>query len=220
MLRSDEINEIAKALSSCQKELKDVYKGTKGYGYNYAPLDKVYDEVRPKMTKHGLSLTHQKSYNADSKTIELHSMLMHESGQWIEYSASLPFVSMKQMNDYQASGSGFTYLERYQTSAIFAITSDEDNDAHGEQQSYAPPPSKATANEQKILLDEFKNLCDMYRINAKDFIIAKLGENVYADKKLLYKEVRHYMQKQDILQADLEAFAGIEAPAYLDEDSN
>lgn len=128
MKKSESIAKIAKALSQCQSELKDVFKGTKGYGYNYATLDIVYDEVRPKMTKCGLSLTHAKSYNKEQNIIELYSMLMHESGEWIEYYGSLPFVEMKQMNNYQASGSGFTYLERYQTSAIFGITSDEDND--------------------------------------------------------------------------------------------
>jgi len=133
MKRSENISDLAQALNKCQAELKDVYKGTQGYGYKYASLDKVYDEIRPKMTKHGLSLTHEKSFNKDNNTIELHSLLIHTSGEWIEYHGSLPFVSMKQMNDYQASGSGFTYLERYQTSAIFAITSDEDNDAQGEQ---------------------------------------------------------------------------------------
>ena len=128
MKKSEEISELAKALSETQKDLKDVYKGTAGYGYNYATLDRVYDEVRPKMTANGLSLTHEKSFNREQNTIELRSMLLHTSGQWIEYYGSLPFVAMKQMNDYQASGSGFTYLERYQTSAIFGITSDEDND--------------------------------------------------------------------------------------------
>jgi len=144
MKKSENINELAKALSECQKELKDVFKGTKGYGYNYATLDIVYDEVRPKATKHGLSITHQKSFNREANIIELHSMLMHESGQWIEYYGSLPFVSMKQMNDYQASGSGFTYLERYQTSAIFGITSDEDND--GTEKKEAKPKAKASGN--------------------------------------------------------------------------
>ena len=128
MRKSDNIEELAKALNETQKELKDVFKGTKGYGYNYATLDTVYDEIRPKMTAHGLSLTHEKSFDRDKNVIELRSLLLHTSGQWIEYYGSLPFVSMKQMNDYQASGSGFTYLERYQTSAIFGITSDEDND--------------------------------------------------------------------------------------------
>lgn len=134
MRRSEQINEIAKALNACQKELRDVFKNADGYGYKYAPLDKVYDEVRPKMTKHGLSLTHSKSFNRETSAIELRSLLMHESGQWIEYYGSLPFASMKGMNDYQSAGSGFTYLERYQTSAIFGITSDEDSDAQGDQQ--------------------------------------------------------------------------------------
>jgi len=128
MKKSEEINELATALANTQIGLKDVFKGTKGYGYNYATLDSVYDEIRPKMTLNGLSLSHEKSYDRDKNVIELRTLLLHTSGQWIEYYGSLPFVSMKQMNDYQASGSGFTYLERYQTSAIFAITSDEDND--------------------------------------------------------------------------------------------
>ena len=133
MNKSENISDLAQALNKCQSELKDVFKGTQGYGYKYASLDKVYDEIRPKMCLHGLALTHEKSFNRDNNTIELKSLLMHTSGEWIEYFGSLPFASMKQMNDYQASGSGFTYLERYQTSAIFAITSDEDNDAQGEQ---------------------------------------------------------------------------------------
>ncbi len=134
MKKSESIAEIAKALSACQAELKDVFKGTQGYGYKYASLDKVYDEVRPKYINHGLSLSHEKSYNRTENIIELRSLLMHTSGEWIEYYGSLPFAQMKQMNDYQASGSGFTYLERYQTSAIFGITSDEDQDAQGEQE--------------------------------------------------------------------------------------
>ena len=133
MTKSETIGEIAKALCECQKELKDVFKGTSGFNYKYASLDKVYDEVRPKYVKHGLSLSHEKSYNRSANTIELSTLLMHSSGEWIEYYGSLPFAQMKQMNDYQASGSGFTYLERYQTSAIFGITSDEDQDAQGEQ---------------------------------------------------------------------------------------
>ena len=143
MISSENINELAKALCACQAELKDVYKGTKGYGYNYATLDTVYDEVRPKATKHGLSITHQKSFDRDSNSICLSSMLMHESGQWIMYNASLPFVQMKQMNDYQAAGSGFTYLERYQTSAIFGITSDEDNDGTEKKETKAKSATKA-----------------------------------------------------------------------------
>ena len=143
MKKSENINELATALSNTQIGLKDVFKGTSGFNYNYATLDSVYDEVRPKMTLNGLSLTHEKSFNRVDNIIELRSLLLHTSGQWIEYYGSLPFVSMKQMNDYQASGSGFTYLERYQTSAIFAITADEDND--GTEKKDTKSKAKATS---------------------------------------------------------------------------
>jgi len=137
MKRSENISDLAQALNKCQVELKDVFKGTQAYNYMYATLSEVYDEIRPKMTLHGLALTHEKSFNRLENTIELNSLLMHTSGEWIEYHGSLPFASINKMNDFQASGSGFTYLERYQTSAIFAITSDEDSDAQGEQDTKA-----------------------------------------------------------------------------------
>ena len=131
MISSEKIGELATALAEVQKKINNVFKSEKGYGYSYAPLDKVYDEVRPLMAEHGLSLTHEKRY--EGEVIVLTSLLMHTSGEWIRYEASIPFARLKGSNDYQSAGAGFTYLERYQTSAIFAITADEDIDAAGEQ---------------------------------------------------------------------------------------
>jgi len=204
MKHSEQINDIAKALSNCQKELNDVFKGAKGYGYNYAPLDKVYDEVRPKMTKHGLSLTHEKSFKRDDNSINITSMLMHESGQWIEYNASIPFSAMKQMNDYQASGSGFTYLERYQTSAIFAITADEDSDAQGEQeQQKMNPPSKATESDKKKAWHDFSSICHTMGVEAMDFISSQVDPT---DKNAVYGVVRKWLSNEQMLKDQLLTF--------------
>lgn len=183
MKKSENISDLAQALNKCQLEINDVYKGTQAYNYKYAALDKVYSEIRPKMTKHGLSLTHEKSFNRDNNTIELNSLLLHISGEWIEYHGSLPFASMKQMNDFQASGSGFTYLERYQTSAIFAITSDEDNDAQGEQNKPIPMITQdqtlsieeliiGTATDKQTFLGFYKvkNISELSQPNAVDAI--------------------------------------------------
>ncbi len=150
MVRSENISDLAQALNKCQSELKDVYKASQAYNYKYASLDKVYTEIRPKMVAQGLALTHEKSFNRAESTIELVSLLMRTSGEWIEYKGSLPFASMKNMNDYQASGSGFTYLERYQTSAIFGITSDEDKDAQGEQ----VQPQQMATQDQVLQIQE------------------------------------------------------------------
>ncbi len=181
MRRSENISDLAQALNKCQAELKDVYKASQAYNYNYASLDKVYGEIRPKMVAQGLALTHEKSFNRAESTIELVSLLMHTSGEWIEYKGSLPFSSMKNMNDFQTSGSGFTYLERYQTSAIFGITSDEDKDAHGEQTQQMVSQDQVlqiqnlitgTATDQQTFLTYYKvqNIKDLTAQNATNAI--------------------------------------------------
>jgi len=201
MKTSESIKDIATALCECQKELNDVFKGTQGHNYKYASLDKVYDEVRPKMTKYGLSLTHQKSFNRELGCIELVSMLMHTSGEWIEYYGSLPFVSMRQMNDYQASGSGFTYLERYQTSAIFGITSDEDNDAQGEpEKKKMNPPSKASDDEKKQAWNEFKSICANMGVEAMEFVSTQVN---IEDRDALYGVVRKWLSDERMLRDQL-----------------
>jgi hypothetical protein len=190
MKTSPEINEIAAALNMLQGEVHDVFKGADGYGYKYATLDKVYDEVRPLMSKHGLSLTHQKEYDRANNQIRLHSMLMHTSGQFIAYEASFPFASLKGMNDYQSAGSGFTYLERYQTSAIFAITSDMDNDAAGAQEAAKITDAQGEmiidkANEVGADMDKFLKwlkVGSVSEINASDFTKVMTALNKKAKK--------------------------------------
>jgi hypothetical protein len=163
MRTSSGINEIAKALNEVQKNIKDVFKGASGFNYKYATLDKVYDEIRPAMTKNGLSLTHQKSFDRTQNVITLTSLLMHTGGQYIEYEASLPYAGLKGMNDYQSAGSGFTYLERYQTSAIFAITSDMDNDGAGAQTITHAQISALEAKIVEVGADR-KKLLDYYKV--------------------------------------------------------
>ena len=78
-----------------------------------------------------------------------------------------------------------------------------------------PPPSKATKEDRERVMNKFNDLCESYNVTTKDFVIAKMGEEVYNDKTLLYKEVRHFMMKEDILISHLESFGDEdEAPAY------
>ena len=55
------------------------------------------------------------------------TMVMHESGEWIEYD---PICLKPVKNDPQAVGSTITYAKRYALSAIFGITSDNDDDGN------------------------------------------------------------------------------------------
>ena len=65
-------------------------------------------------------------------------MLMHESGEWIEFDA----VHMKADKETaQGAGALITYLKRYSLSAVFGITSDQDDDGNGASGNKAPKPA-------------------------------------------------------------------------------
>src|SRR5699024_3297215 len=91
--------------------------------------------------KHGLSFL-QYPINNDNK-VGIVTILMHGSGEWIETD---PIFTTPPKQDAQATGSVITYLKRYSLSAVFGITSDEDDDgnAASNPQSNAKQPNAAS----------------------------------------------------------------------------
>ena len=55
MKTSENIKEIATAMKNYQAVAKNAFKGAKGYGYDYAPLDVILKENRPLLASYGLS---------------------------------------------------------------------------------------------------------------------------------------------------------------------
>jgi len=202
MKTSESIKDIATALSSFQSEAKDTFKGKKGYGYNYAPLDEVLKQVRPLMAKNGLS--HIQSETFEQGIVTVNTLLMHLSGEWIETTAQSPYAQMKGMNDYQSIGSGITYLRRYGLSAALGIASDEDIDAHGEQeQQKMNPPSKATESDKKKAWHDFSSICQTMGVEAMDFISSQVDP---ADKNAVYGVVRKWLSNEQMLKDQLLTF--------------
>lgn len=77
---------------------------------------------------------------------------------------------------------------------------------------FYPPISKATKEDHLEALKEFKDIAEEFGADAHGFIIEKLGQDIYDDKKELYKSVRAYLNNRANLEADLEEFA--DRPAY------
>lgn len=77
---------------------------------------------------------------------------------------------------------------------------------------FYPPISKATKEDHLEALKEFKDIAEEFGADAHVFIIEKLGQDIYDDKKELYKSVRAYLNNRANLEADLEEFA--DRPAY------
>ena len=120
---------LYKALAAFQQEVPVIHKGAKGYGYSYADLPAIFEQINPILKKHGLGF-YQALNESALKTVVFHV----ESGETIESNSVIPSdVQLKGMNDFQVIGSAVTYFRRYALSSLLGLVTDKDMDASGEQ---------------------------------------------------------------------------------------
>jgi len=124
MYQSEQINELAFALSKAQSEITPAIKDSVNpfFKSKYADLSNVWDACRTPLTKNGLTVIQTMDYKEDK--IFLVTTLAHSSGQWIK--SILPIIPNKQ--DAQGIGSAITYMRRYSLAALVGVTTDEDDD--------------------------------------------------------------------------------------------
>ena len=154
MKHSDTLSAISKALAKFQGEVKDPAKDTNNpfFKSKYVPLDGLLNAVRPVLAANGLSF--MQFLGGDGQTITVTTLLLHESGEWIE---SEPFPLKPVKTDPQAYGSACTYGKRYSLSAALGIGWEEDDDGNtasqkpnqnAQQAAGAPKPKQANTSPQ------------------------------------------------------------------------
>ena len=128
MQKSSEITEISKALAEFRKEVKQPLKDANNpfFKSKYVPLENVVEAIDEVAPNHGLSFT-QWPVNDGNGNVGVSTMLLHSSWQYIEYD---PIYMKPDKQTPQAIGSAITYSKRYSLSAVFGITSDEDDDGN------------------------------------------------------------------------------------------
>lgn len=136
MRRSEQLNELASALAQSQgmftsAEREHVAKvmSKKGegssYSYNYADLASYLEVCRKPLADCGLSFV--QSTEQDSGRVSVATMLLHKSGQWIEF----PPLTLHAENALpQTIGSAITYARRYSLSAALGMASEADDDGN------------------------------------------------------------------------------------------
>src|SRR5271170_4188941 len=121
--KSENINELATALSKMQGNMGPIYKNktakipTKSgatYSYTYADLAGIWECIRKPLLDTGLSVT--QTFNGSL----LITILMHSSGQWIKSELPLNCMGLKP----QELGSEITYLRRYALTGILGLSAD------------------------------------------------------------------------------------------------
>lgn len=162
MKRSDSIASIAKALAAFQQDVTQPKKSAKNphFKSSYVPLDNVVDSIAETAPKHGLS--YLQTTVTDSDRAGVQTLLMHESGEWIEFEPLLLPIGQKATP--QAVGSAITYARRYTLSSIFGLASETDDDANGASDNATknpPPTTPKVVMATKAELETLNKLVDI-----------------------------------------------------------
>ena len=120
---SEQLNELAAALCAAQGEFGAVPKESQNpfFKSTYAALPDVVKHATPILTKHGLAIS---QFMSPGDTLTTY--LLHQSGQFICYTAELHLVK----DDPQAQGSAVTYARRYAYMAALGLVADNDDDGN------------------------------------------------------------------------------------------
>jgi len=140
MEMSEQIDALSKALSKAQGEMGGAVKDANNpfFKSSYADLGSVIKAIKEAFTSNGLSYTQFPVRDEAGAGVE--TILMHESGQWIKSSYTLPLAKF----DAQSAGSCLTYARRYALQAIAGIPAvDDDGNQATAAAPAAPPPKPA-----------------------------------------------------------------------------
>ena len=123
-MRSEQVNELAAALSKAQGQFDHAKKDVKNefFKSRYADLASVIDAAKKPLSDNGLSVVQSVDFN-ESGDSYLETILLHSSGQWI----NSRYLIKPMKSDPQAFGSAMTYARRYSFSAITGIAADDDD---------------------------------------------------------------------------------------------
>ncbi|MEY9806944.1 ERF family protein [Bradyrhizobium elkanii] len=129
MMQSEQINELAAALSKAQGAMQNAVMNRTNphFRSKYADLSSVLDAIRGPLAANGLS-TVQTMHIGEGSRMILRTTLMHSSGQYIASEYPLPLTGKP-----QEMGSAQTYARRYSLAALVCNASEEDDDGNAAQ---------------------------------------------------------------------------------------
>lgn len=181
MNTSESVSKIAPALLTAQRAIRFATKDAVNphFKSKYADLPAVIDAIKPALNDAGIVFM-QLPAPSDPGTLAISTRLMHESGEWIESTATAPL----QKNDPQGYGSAITYLRRYSLAAAVGLYQDDDDGNAASQPARTAKPTKAipalaSAAEDSPVDDEAKPYLDELAAELVSVFNAKGKEEAY-----------------------------------------
>ena len=169
--RSETIGKLAAALSKFQSEVENPTKDSQGHNYKYADLANILNAVKQPLTNNKLSVCQMLGSSAQG--ISVTTILMHESGEYIESMLSLPQEANSRMSAAQQAGAVITYARRYALAACLGIAQQDDDAAkptvsHQEGAKPKPvnrsPQQKDTETQEQFAKQACQEIHDMTKI--------------------------------------------------------
>lgn len=123
--RSLHIDKLAAALAKANLSIQNAEKNTENefLGNRYADLGRVHDTIRLPLAENGLSVVGLPQPTEAADIVELETMLLHESGQFV----SARWRMKAKDPGAQTIGAVLTYLRRYSNCAIVGIAQKDDD---------------------------------------------------------------------------------------------
>ncbi|MDQ3730274.1 MAG: ERF family protein [Actinomycetota bacterium] len=142
--------ELEKALIQAQKAMPPVEPDATNphFGSKFVSLGNLLSKARPVLHANGLAVLQTPVLDGDRNGLRV--VVIHESGDRIEFTSPLPTVKA----DPQALGSAITYLRRYTLASLLGVSDQPDDDGEGAKEeddarSAAPPKPNSTISDER-----------------------------------------------------------------------
>lgn len=137
------LEHLATALAKAQAQIKGAVRDSENPYFKsaYADLASVWDACRAPLTANGLSVVQLPGpveIGDPGAFVELRTMLLHESGQFLASTLRMPVKDLTP----QGVGSAITYARRYALAAVVGVAPEDDDGEAAMGRDKAPKPAK------------------------------------------------------------------------------
>tara|TARA_R110002126_G_scaffold125984_4_gene268245 strand:- start:1049 stop:1660 length:612 start_codon:yes stop_codon:yes gene_type:complete len=195
MKQSESITDLATALCLAQAEMGGAVKDSTNPFFNssYADLASVIKVIKQPFANHGLSFVQLPVTSVGGNGIGVATMLMHNSGQYVQSEYLLPMDKVTP----QGAGAAITYARRYALQSLVGIPSVDDD---GEMAMYRNDPAPVEVVPQKRVSKKLMQDCMALVLEAESSddhtlmneALAELDEN---EKQKLWSQLTGKQQE-------------------------
>lgn len=178
MRTSEQTNELAKAMSLAQGQMKPAKKDSINphFKSNYSDINSVIACTKEPLANNGLTVW--QDVTTSEAGVGVLTRISHSSGQWVEFG---PLVVPLSKRDAHGIGSATSYAKRYALCAALGVASVDDDDdgqvavqkSNGGQANHQETPSvKITKDQEKEIREVLSKCSEEYQKKVTGFMIA------------------------------------------------